>query len=216
MQHERIGPTVARLTGEASSRSAMRCSVGRRHALDLVDQLLGGKRPSVNENLAGELLGPGAAALQPGKQAHLELGLDAADLLLAEAADRRRAGARRARRREAPRRGRARKRHRPRTCRRRRGQRQKRGSRSKARASRAPPGRGARTCRRRARRRRLARRNSRHGGKAAPRRRAPYGSARRASPSAPRRRDKAPARALAPCLCQASPSRRSASARSLS
>ena len=40
----------------------------------------------MDENLAGELLGPGTRAFQPGKQPHLELGLDAGDLVLAEAA----------------------------------------------------------------------------------------------------------------------------------
>ena len=74
---DRRGKQVARPCFAASA---------KRHGLDLFDQLLRGKRPPVNENLAGELLGPRAAALQPGKQPHLELGLDAADLLLAEAA----------------------------------------------------------------------------------------------------------------------------------
>ena len=60
--------------------------VCRGDALDLVDQLLGGKRPAMNENLPGKLLGARTAALKPGKQTHLELGLDAADLLLAETA----------------------------------------------------------------------------------------------------------------------------------
>ena len=76
--------------GEADGRSKQllghALGVRGRHALNLVDQLLRGKRPSVNENLAGELLGSRAAALKPGKEAHLELGLDPADLLLAEAA----------------------------------------------------------------------------------------------------------------------------------
>ena len=53
--------------------------------LNLFDQFGCGERPSVNQNLTGELFGAGARAFETRQQAHLELGLDAGDLVLAEA-----------------------------------------------------------------------------------------------------------------------------------
>ena len=80
-----MGPTVARLTGEASSRRNQGLQVGGLDLLDLLDQLWRGERPPVDQHLAGELLGAGARAFEPCQKPHLELCLDPGDLILAEA-----------------------------------------------------------------------------------------------------------------------------------
>src|SRR6202795_180600 len=59
--------------------------VGGLDLLNLVEQLLRRQRPSMDEDLPGELLGPRARAFEAREQAHFELGLYARDLVLAEA-----------------------------------------------------------------------------------------------------------------------------------